>query len=140
MFGPILNRIYPNGWSMNRSEGAWLETAFDLLSQSRRRQVLYYLLETDRATIDDLARVVARAEAGASVDEIDGDSENEIAISLIHEHVPKLEAVGVIEYDRERDVVAVTDGFEEIRGTIERSRGVEREGLSVSEVELVTGE
>ncbi|WP_049928424.1 DUF7344 domain-containing protein [Halopiger goleimassiliensis] len=123
---------------MTQGEGAWLDTVFDLLSQPRRRYVLYYLLENERAAIDELARAVARAERGTSLEKGDGSGTSEIEISLVHRHVPKLETTDIVEYDPQDDTVAMGDEFEAVRDVLERSRGFEREGASVTEAGAFT--
>lgn len=65
------------------------DTAFDVLSEPRRRYVLHYLHEhADPVTVSKLADWVARHEP-----DTDGDR---IEVSLHHSHLPKLEDAGLI--------------------------------------------
>ena len=74
--------------------------AFALLANPARRHVLRTLLETSATTIDDLAERLAGAP------NVDGRSIDRTKIELVHDHLPRLEDHGVIEYDdRNGDVV-----------------------------------
>lgn len=74
--------------------------AFTLLSNPDRRHVVRTLLETTVTTIDDLAEGLA-----ASPD-ADSRTIDQAKIELVHNHLPRLEDYGVIEYDdRNGDVV-----------------------------------
>lgn len=69
------------------------------LSDSTRRLVLSHLhaADTDRFTLDELAAVVA-SEVTASA--ASADTRRETArVALHHRHLPKLAAVGLIDYD-----------------------------------------
>ncbi|RQG90467.1 DUF7344 domain-containing protein [Natrarchaeobius chitinivorans] len=108
---------------MERSEGLFLDTLYGLLSNSQRRYVLYHLLESDRSTVEELARDVAKR---------DGSDEREVAISLTHSHLPRLADHGLVEYDGESGHVTVTESFETLRRTIEQSKGLEVDGQPMS--------
>lgn len=73
---------------------------FDLLADDLRRELLRELV----AAGPD-ARL--RLEAVASAVGPEGD--RAVALELHHVHLPKLDAVGAVEYDPDRNVVAVTD-------------------------------
>ncbi|RDI72636.1 hypothetical protein DWB78_13400 [Halopelagius longus] len=75
-----------------------------MLADARRRYALAYLRENDgEASFDELADAVAtreRAERPAAASE-------DVALSLHHRHLPKLEQVGLTE--RTADVVSLTE-------------------------------
>ena len=74
--------------------------AFTLLANPDRRHVVRALLETSVTTIDDLAERLADAP------DADSRSIEQAQIGLVHDHLPRLEDYGVIEYDdRNGDVV-----------------------------------
>lgn len=74
-------------------------TIFDLLSHSRRRLALYSLVRTVGALeLDDLAERIAIAES-------DRESDDRIATSLAHVHLPKLAEAGVVGYDPDNRTV-----------------------------------
>ncbi|MEY7849399.1 hypothetical protein AB7C87_09410 [Natrarchaeobius sp. A-rgal3] len=110
---------------MENCEGAFLDSVYDMLSETRRRCVLYHLHEVEETTVEELTRAVARREQG----EPDKDH---VRISLIHNHLPRLADVGVIDYERANGAVATTDGFDSVRETIEQSERVELDRVSLS--------
>lgn len=87
-----------------------VSTAFDLLSDSRRRSLLQHLLARDRSVaVADVARWVAAEERDAPVDAVPFEEVEHVYVSLYHVHLPRLEAEGIVEHDRDRNVVALTE-------------------------------
>lgn len=80
-----------------------LDRIFDLLSDRRRRHVLYCLYEAeDRvATLDDILEFVLSLEGNAGSPE----HREQLSMALEHKHLPRLEEAGVIEYDCRSDTV-----------------------------------
>jgi len=88
------------------------DEVFEVLSSSRRRMILYHLYQRGgEAVLRDLARDTAKAE---SEDEIDDDVVKRFYISLYQTHVPKLEKVGLVQYDSDSKVVSLTDKIEDV--------------------------
>lgn len=84
-----------------------LSELLDALADRRRRRVLR--LVSDHQTplaLSDLADEVAAAEHDGRFTDISGREIKQTYISLYHSHVPKLAAVGLLEYDQEVDAVA----------------------------------
>ncbi len=104
-----------------------LDTIYGMLSESRRRYVLYYFLENDHANIESLSLQIAAWSQDVTVDAITEEMKESVTTSLIHSHLPKLEDHGLIEYDGRTGDVIVADGFDEIRTTISRARAAEEE-------------
>lgn len=78
-----------------------LDAVFEVLTARRRRCALYVLSRaTDRMTLSDLASEVASLE--------DADYDRVVA-SLYHVHLPKLAAVGVVDYDGGDGTVSLAD-------------------------------
>ena len=79
---------------------------FALLADTDRQCVLMELLETDgRISVGTLADQLA-ARRRNHADELDRERAQ---LELIHNHLPRLADHGVIEYDRERGIVALED-------------------------------
>ncbi|RQG86139.1 hypothetical protein EA462_16845 [Natrarchaeobius halalkaliphilus] len=110
----------------------WPSTVYDLLSNSRRRLVLYSLLDGDNATIDELTREIALTEGRAT----DEDVMEEIEISLVHNHVPRLVDHGIVEYDGRDDRVELTKRFDDIQAAVERSKEIEVDGVPATQSEV----
>lgn len=79
----------------------------DLLSVDRRRLVLD-ILEGSTTTVDvnGLAAQVAAREQGN--DEVDGPTTEHVAIALHHNHLPRIDEAGLIDYDPETRLVDPT--------------------------------
>jgi hypothetical protein len=101
---------------MERPSGALeLDDAFNILSNSRRRYILYYLYTTDGpATIDELAGQIAAWENGIPVEELDDTARRRVYVSLYQTHLPKLDDFGIADYDRDGGQVELTDRADEI--------------------------
>lgn len=77
---------------------------FDLLRNSRRREVLRYLrTQPDRrATVGEIAEHIAAKENGIDVNRLSSKQRKRVYIGLYQAHLPKLAELGVVEYDRNR--------------------------------------
>jgi len=94
-----------------------IDRSYRLLSDVRRRRVLYALQATDAIAVDRLAETLVRS----------GLAENRerAAASLAHTHLPMLADAGVIEYERETGTVAADDGVARLEPFLDRAREVE---------------
>jgi len=91
------------------SDAAGLEDTFDVLSNRRRREALRRLAAHDEPmALADLADEVTVAERGAPITDIPAEAVKRVYITLYHTHVPRLENVGFVRYDQERDLVVPT--------------------------------
>lgn len=79
------------------------ETTLELLANEQRRLLLLVLQDsTGRISLDELARsVAARANEDTSLTD-SGPSTDQVAISLHHNHLPKLDDAGIVDYDVDR--------------------------------------
>lgn len=76
---------------------------FGLLADERRQHTLHYLAESVEAVrVSDLANWIARREGDHGA-----DHDERVATSLVHTHLPKLSAAGLVDYDREADLVGL---------------------------------
>lgn len=77
---------------------------FEILCNERRRHALDFLNTGGDASVRDISEYIAGMEN-------DGDFENKarksIHISLLQNHIPKLESLGIVEYNRKMDVIAL---------------------------------
>lgn len=72
---------------------------FDALSDTRRQHVLEYLSDFGVVTLEELATHVTSREKMPSEDQ------QNVAISLVHNHLPKLEETGIIAYEPDQKTV-----------------------------------
>lgn len=77
------------------------DRVFDLLESSRRRHALAHLSErSTRIPLDELATIVAARENDEETSDVDEEVKEQVQLSLFHVHLPKLEAAGLVEFDR----------------------------------------
>lgn len=87
--------ILPEEWSQT----AQLDTVFSILSDRRRRYLLYFLFEMSGRTAEfsQLVETIRYCEAGNSeVAEV--PEEDDVVVDLHHNQFPRLEEAGIIEY------------------------------------------
>ena len=91
------------------------DIVFEILSNTRRRMVLYYLRESGgSATVQELAEQIAALENDVEVEDLQSQQRKRVYVSLYQTHIPKLESTGIIEYDDSRGIVYLTDRAMEI--------------------------
>lgn len=84
---------------------------FHLLQSSRRRFVLAYLRESEgEVTLRELAEQVAAWENEKCTDELVSKERQPVYISLYQRHLDKLEEHGIVEFNKDRGLVARTKG------------------------------
>lgn len=91
------------------------DVVFEILSNTRRRMVLYYLRQSGgSATVQELAEQIAALENDIDVAELQSQQRKRVYVSLYQTHIPKLESTGIIEYDDTQGTVYLTDRAMEI--------------------------
>lgn len=85
------------------------DTVFDILSNRRRRQIIYYLQEHGgEAPLREVANAVAGWEEGEVPEDVTEKQSRRVYVSLYQSHVPRLSEVGLIEHD-DSGVIRLTD-------------------------------
>jgi len=89
-----------------------LDETFDLLRNRRRRDVLIYLagVEDNSATLGELAEHVAAKENDIDPAELSSTQRKRVYIGLYQCHLPKMDELGVVDYDQDRGTVVLQDG------------------------------
>lgn len=91
------------------------DTILDLCGDRHRRIVLAELAARQRSlTIDDLTRAIVKHNHHVPLTEVSGETLTRIETSLHHVHIPKLEAVGLVEYNSVRELVEPTPEFDRV--------------------------
>lgn len=86
------------------------DLVFDILSSPRRRYVLYYLRKSaGPVELNDLAEQVAAWENQTAVDDLSDQERKRVYVSLYQTHIPKLDSVGIVDYDQQSGLVELTD-------------------------------
>jgi len=84
--------------------------AFDLLSNHRRRMLLYHLGRTGgQVGVKELAAEVAAMENGVPVEELTSQQRKRVYVSLYQTHLPKMAEMEIIDYDKEAGTVRLSD-------------------------------
>lgn len=82
---------------------------FHVLQNERRRNALRCVSETETPiAIRDLADQVAALETGSAMEELSSDERQRAYISLYQTHLPKLDDVGVVDYDQDAGTIERT--------------------------------
>lgn len=92
----------------SRSSGAELTKGeiFDLLKNKRRRMVIQYLRKHEGyAELTDLAEHIAAEENDTTVQQISSDQRKRVYIGLYQCHLPKMDSLGVISYEKNRGTI-----------------------------------
>ncbi|WP_336343588.1 DUF7344 domain-containing protein [Halalkalicoccus ordinarius] len=97
------------------SEGLSGDALYGILSDRRRRDVLYHLNESEeRVELADLAQAVAVRETGSEEGAVSATDLRRVHVSLYHAHVPKLAAANAVAFDRSERTVALTETGREV--------------------------
>jgi DNA-binding transcriptional ArsR family regulator len=79
---------------------------FDVLAHQQRRHILTTLLDcSEEMTVSELAEVT-----GSKT----GDDAERIEVGLYHSHLPRLDGMGIVEYDRDAETVEPTPAVTEL--------------------------
>lgn len=79
---------------------------FDVLRNDRRRYTLELLQRDGSKTLRDISEEIARMESGE--ENPSGKVRKSVYVSLLQNHLPKMEEMGLISYDREMDHLELT--------------------------------
>jgi len=111
------------------------DTVLDLGSDQHRRIALAVLAHEQRSlTVHDLTKAIVKHNHQVPVKEMPEESLSEVQTSLHHVHLPKIEASGLVEYDRERGLVEPTEQLEQVQPQL--SALIEADPVLESPVEL----
>lgn len=88
------------------------DDVLDLCRHEHRRILLAVLAaRQDSFSMDELAAAIVHHNHHAEVAEVTDGTVDQIRRSLHHDHLPRLEAAGLIEYDTDTHSVECTDEF-----------------------------
>ena len=91
------------------------QEVFSVLSNRRRRFALHALCQRDDAAeLGWLARRVAAWEQGVSPAEVESDARKSCYVSLQQSHLPRMDEVGVVEFDKRAGTVHPTAAAREL--------------------------
>ena len=92
-----------------------LDDLFFTLQNERRRLVLKYLSESEQVVeMRDVAEQVAAWEHDTTLAALTSDERQRVYIALYQSHLPKLDKVGLIDYNQSRGIIEQTERMEQI--------------------------
>jgi len=103
----------------------FLDTIHALLADSTRRNALRYLTtHSGPVTVYQLTTELAATDYGIPATDVRPDQRREIDLSLRHAHLPALRDAGLLEWDRDRDLVSLTSLLDHLSVTIPNPHNV----------------
>lgn len=91
------------------------QEAFSVLANRRRRFALHAVSQRDDAVeLGWLAKQVAAWEQGISLEEVGSDARKSCYVSLQQSHLPKMDEVGIVEFDERTGTIHPTPSAREL--------------------------
>ncbi|WP_231741192.1 hypothetical protein [Halorubrum sp. CBA1125] len=101
--------------SSSDTESLTPDSVFELLSNHRRRMVLYYLRRNGGSVgMQELAKQIASMENDVPADELTSQQRKRVYVSLYQTHLPKMAEMDTIDYDKESGIVRLTERADDI--------------------------
>jgi hypothetical protein len=92
------------------------DVIFEVLKNRRRRDVLEYLQSTEGSvTLSELAERIAAWENDIPMSALNSTQRKRVYVALYQTHLPKMDDVGVIEYDSDRGTVELSENADLLR-------------------------
>lgn len=110
---------------MNDANVSRMEAACSLLAESERRFLLYQLADQRSANLDDVTTRIAAWEQDVTPSQVDDATRQRIYVSLVHNHLPRLEDYGIVEYDLRSGDIVLDEGFDDIKPLLEQFKQTE---------------
>ena len=91
-----------------------------MLSNQRRRYVLYYLNHRPGpVSLRDLAEQIAAWENDCTIDDLEYKQRKRVYTSLHQTHLPKLDEMGIVNYDRDAGTITLADRASDLDAYLE---------------------
>ena len=99
----------------DHSEEVSRDDLFQVLSNSRRRYAVQLLeYEEDTIELGSMATQIAAWENGHEVAEVTGTERKRVYTSLQQQHLPKMDELGIVEFNKNRGTVEPAPALEEV--------------------------
>jgi hypothetical protein len=110
------------GSDIDETQDISMSEMFDILKNKRRRRVVNYLQKNDDvAVLNDLAERIAADENNIPINQLSSDQRKRVYIGLYQCHLPKMDAVGIVDYNKSRGLIKTSDNFDKIVSVIEQT-------------------
>ncbi|WP_254270992.1 DUF7344 domain-containing protein [Haloarcula marina] len=100
-----------------------LDLIFEILKNSRRREVLHYLRdheEGERVSLGELAEHVAAIENDTTTEALTSSERKRVYVGLYQCHLPKMDDMGVVEFNQNRGHVELAPAAEQLTEYLDR--------------------
>ncbi|WP_262177606.1 DUF7344 domain-containing protein [Haloarcula laminariae] len=87
-----------------------LDLVFEILKNSRRREVIHYLRDREaeeRVSLGELAEHVAAIENDTTTEQLTSSQRKRVYVGLYQCHLPKMDDMGVVDFNQDRGHVAL---------------------------------
>lgn len=111
--------------SIESSERLSEEEVFEVLSHRRRRYALHVLVKSGKTELGELAEHVAAWENGKDVERLSSSERKHVYSALQQSHLPKMDEIGVVEFDKDRGIVDPAESVEKLDIYLDVVRGDE---------------
>ncbi|WP_336338456.1 DUF7344 domain-containing protein [Haloarcula brevis] len=102
--------------------GASLDVIFEILKNSRRREVLHFLRERDeQVSLGELAEHVAAIENDTTTDALTSSERKRVYVGLYQCHLPKMDDIGVVDFNQDRGHITLTEKADDFEKYLDRS-------------------
>ncbi|WP_306057349.1 DUF7344 domain-containing protein [Natronococcus wangiae] len=90
----------------SRADRDTIDDAFSVLRDQDRRYALYFLLEHETASLEEIADVVTGWTRASEYGMAGRNTRDRVHADLLHRHVPAMVAADVVGYDEETDTLS----------------------------------
>ncbi|KOX92625.1 DUF7344 domain-containing protein [Haloarcula rubripromontorii] len=99
-----------------------LDVIFEILKNSRRREVLHFLRERDeQVSLGELAEHVAAIENETTTDALTSSERKRVYVGLYQCHLPKMDDIGVVDFNQDRGHITLTEKADDFEKYLDRS-------------------
>lgn len=92
-----------------------IDQVFEILKNSRRREVLRYLDDGEgNVSLSDMAEHVAAIENDTTVRELSSTQRKRVYVGLYQSHLPKMDDVGVVNFDQNRGRIELENSADQL--------------------------
>ena len=102
--------------------GASLDIIFEILKNSRRREVIHFLRERgEQVSLGELAEHVAAIENETTTDALTSSERKRVYVGLYQCHLPKMDDIGVVDFNQDRGHITLTEKAGNFEKYLDRS-------------------
>lgn len=91
-----------------------LDHVYSALAHPRRRYLCYTLIEDTEWSLTELATKVTAWENDVDESSVTDDDRDRVYVSLYHAHVPKLDDLGVVDFDESSESISTAEHTEQV--------------------------